>query len=150
MNTVSIIQGDAFFTGRPLQIRSTQGRSHNRSRCRRSCRWHGRTGSLLQVTELAHLSITLKASPWPDSDTLQQLNLINYFYQFSLRSFFDIFDYILRHNPNLKNVMDHQSSWDILLEVKASWTSANLLQCQHPKGNEIFFSCSDWFHSSTK
>ncbi|KAF5329221.1 hypothetical protein D9758_018189 [Tetrapyrgos nigripes] len=38
---------------------------------------------------------------------LEQLNLVNHFYQFSLRFFLDIFDYILHHNPNLKNVTDH-------------------------------------------
>ncbi|SJL06320.1 related to Cytoplasmic dynein 1 heavy chain 1 [Armillaria ostoyae] len=46
---------------------------------------------------------------------LEQLNLVNHFYQFSLRFFLDIFDYILHHNPNLKNVTDHSQRRDILL-----------------------------------
>jgi len=46
---------------------------------------------------------------------LEQLNLINHFYQFSLQFFLDIFDYVLHHNPNLKNVSDHNQRRDILL-----------------------------------
>lgn len=46
---------------------------------------------------------------------LEQLNIVNHFYQFSLRFFLDIFDYILHHNPNLKNVTDHSARRDILL-----------------------------------
>ncbi|KAF8238396.1 dynein heavy chain protein 1 [Tricholoma matsutake] len=46
---------------------------------------------------------------------LEQLSLVNHFYQFSLRFFLDIFDYILHHNPNLKNVSDHNLRRDILL-----------------------------------
>ncbi|KAI0666280.1 dynein heavy chain [Trametes maxima] len=45
---------------------------------------------------------------------LEQLNLVNHFYQFSLRFFLDIFDYILHHNPNLRNVTDHAQRRDIL------------------------------------
>ena len=46
---------------------------------------------------------------------LEQLNLVNHFYQFSLRFFLDIFDYVLHHNPNLKNVADHHRRRQILL-----------------------------------
>ncbi|EGO28454.1 hypothetical protein SERLADRAFT_445906 [Serpula lacrymans var. lacrymans S7.9] len=46
---------------------------------------------------------------------LEQLNLVNHFYQFSLRFFLDIFDYVLHHNPNLKNVSDHHRRREILL-----------------------------------
>ncbi|KAJ3554185.1 hypothetical protein NM688_g3240 [Phlebia brevispora] len=46
---------------------------------------------------------------------LEQLNLVNHFYQFSLRFFLDVFDYVLHHNPNLKNVTDHGRRRDILL-----------------------------------
>ena len=46
---------------------------------------------------------------------LEQLNLVNHFYQFSLRFFLDIFDYVLFHNPNLKNVSDHAQRRSILL-----------------------------------
>ncbi|KAJ7071380.1 dynein heavy chain protein 1 [Mycena amicta] len=46
---------------------------------------------------------------------LEQLNLVNHFYQFSLRFFLDIFDYILHHNPNLKNVTDYGRRRAILL-----------------------------------
>lgn len=47
---------------------------------------------------------------------LEQLNLVNHFYQFSLRFFLDIFDYILLHNPNLKNIVDHHKRREILLK----------------------------------
>ncbi|KAI0072370.1 dynein heavy chain [Panus rudis PR-1116 ss-1] len=46
---------------------------------------------------------------------LEQLNLVNHFYQFSLRFFLDIFDYVLHHNPNLKNITDYAQRRDILL-----------------------------------
>ncbi|KZT06248.1 dynein heavy chain [Laetiporus sulphureus 93-53] len=46
---------------------------------------------------------------------LEQLNLVNHFYQFSLRFFLDIFDYVLHHNPNLENVADHNRRREILL-----------------------------------
>jgi dynein heavy chain 1 len=47
---------------------------------------------------------------------LEQLNIVNHFYQFSLRFFLDIFDYILHHNPNLKNISDHNIRREILLK----------------------------------
>ncbi|KAK1226991.1 dynein heavy chain [Marasmius sp. AFHP31] len=46
---------------------------------------------------------------------LEQLNVVNHFYQFSLHFFLDIFDYILHHNPNLKTVTDYSQRRDILL-----------------------------------
>ncbi|KZV92126.1 dynein heavy chain protein 1 [Exidia glandulosa HHB12029] len=46
---------------------------------------------------------------------LEQLNLVNHFYQFSLRFFLDIFDYVLLQNPHLKGVSDYQQRRDILL-----------------------------------
>ncbi|KAH7104763.1 dynein heavy chain [Auriculariales sp. MPI-PUGE-AT-0066] len=46
---------------------------------------------------------------------LEQLNLVNHFYQFSLRFFLDIFEFVLLQNPNLKSVTDHQQRRDILL-----------------------------------
>jgi dynein heavy chain 1, cytosolic len=46
---------------------------------------------------------------------LEQLSVVSPLYQFSLQFFLDIFDYILRHNPNLKNVTDHNQRRDILL-----------------------------------
>jgi len=46
---------------------------------------------------------------------LEQLNLVNHFYQFSLRFFLDIFDYVLHQNPNLKNVRDPIQRREILL-----------------------------------
>jgi dynein heavy chain 1, cytosolic len=45
---------------------------------------------------------------------LEQLNLVNHFYQFSLRFFLDIFDYVLNHNPNLKGVADYEQRRKIL------------------------------------
>ncbi|KAF8758753.1 Dynein heavy chain [Rhizoctonia solani] len=47
---------------------------------------------------------------------LEQLNLVNHFYQFSLRFFLDIFDNILHNNPNLAKVTDHQRRLEILTE----------------------------------
>ena len=47
---------------------------------------------------------------------LEQLNLVNHFYQFSLRFFLDIFDYVLHHNPNLQNVSDYHQRREILLK----------------------------------
>ncbi|THH28428.1 hypothetical protein EUX98_g5757 [Antrodiella citrinella] len=46
---------------------------------------------------------------------LEQLNLVNHFYQFSLRFFLDIFDYVLHHNPNLKSISDQNRRREILL-----------------------------------
>lgn len=37
---------------------------------------------------------------------LEQLSLLNHFYQFSLRFFQDVFDYVLLHNPNLAAITD--------------------------------------------
>jgi dynein heavy chain 1 len=45
---------------------------------------------------------------------LEQLNLINHFYQFSLHFFLDIFDYVLHHNPHLQGVTDYAARRDIL------------------------------------
>lgn len=46
---------------------------------------------------------------------LEQLNTISHFYQFSLRFFLDIFDNVLHHNPNLKNITDYNRRREILL-----------------------------------
>ncbi|CAK5279895.1 unnamed protein product [Mycena citricolor] len=46
---------------------------------------------------------------------LEQLNLVNHFYQFSLRFFLDIFEHVLHHNPNLKGVADYDRRRNILL-----------------------------------
>ncbi|KAG2345278.1 hypothetical protein BDR05DRAFT_908646, partial [Suillus weaverae] len=66
---------------------------------------------------------------------LEQLNLVNHFYQFSLRFFLDIFDYVLHHNPNLKNVSDHHRRREILLNdlflVVYKRTSRALLHRDH-------------------
>ncbi|KAE8211193.1 hypothetical protein CF327_g5033 [Tilletia walkeri] len=45
---------------------------------------------------------------------LDQLHLISHFYQFSLRFFLDIFDYVLRRNPNLQGVTDTKQRLAIL------------------------------------
>jgi dynein heavy chain 1 len=47
---------------------------------------------------------------------LEQLNIVNHFYQFSLQFFLDIFGYVLHHNPNLKNVVDYGRRRTILLD----------------------------------
>ncbi|KAG6866267.1 hypothetical protein C0991_006854 [Blastosporella zonata] len=66
---------------------------------------------------------------------LEQLNLVNHFYQFSLRFFLDIFDYVLHHNPNLNNVTDYTRRRDILLNdlflVVYKRTSRALLYRDH-------------------
>ena len=46
---------------------------------------------------------------------LDELYLLHHFYQFSLRFFLDIFDFVLLHNPNLKDVTDPQRRLAILV-----------------------------------
>ncbi|KIY66037.1 dynein heavy chain protein 1 [Cylindrobasidium torrendii FP15055 ss-10] len=46
---------------------------------------------------------------------LEQLNLVNHFYQFSLQFFLDIFNYILYQNPRLKSVSDYHARREILV-----------------------------------
>ena len=66
---------------------------------------------------------------------LEQLNLVNHFYQFSLRFFLDIFDYVLHHNPNLHGITDYSARLDILLKdlflVVYRRTSRALLHRDH-------------------
>ena len=66
---------------------------------------------------------------------LEQLNLVNHFYQFSLQFFLDIFDYVLHHNPNLKNVTEHHRRREILLNdlflIVYKRTSRALLHRDH-------------------
>ena len=66
---------------------------------------------------------------------MEQLSLVNHFYQFSLRFFLEIFDYVLHHNPNLRNVTDHGIRRDILLKdlflVVFKRTSRALLHRDH-------------------
>lgn len=66
---------------------------------------------------------------------LEQLNSVNHFYQFSLQFFLDIFDYVLHHNPNLRNVSDYNRRRDILLNdlflVVYKRTSRALLHRDH-------------------
>ncbi|GAA6009794.1 hypothetical protein JCM11491_000816 [Sporobolomyces phaffii] len=47
---------------------------------------------------------------------LDELNLLNHFYQFSLRFFSDIFDYVLLRNPSLQGVTDPHERLSILLD----------------------------------
>ncbi|SPO29649.1 cytoplasmic dynein heavy chain 2 [Ustilago trichophora] len=46
---------------------------------------------------------------------LDQLHLVSHFYQFSLRFFLDIFDFVLRRNPHLNGVTDPKQRLDILM-----------------------------------
>ncbi|UZJ52281.1 hypothetical protein CBS101457_001601 [Exobasidium rhododendri] len=46
---------------------------------------------------------------------LNQLHLIHHFYQFSLRFFLDIFDFVLRRNPHLNGVSDAGARLNILM-----------------------------------
>ncbi|KAF8592026.1 dynein heavy chain protein 1 [Ramaria rubella] len=66
---------------------------------------------------------------------MEQLNLVNHFYQFSLRFFLDIFDYVLHQNPNLKNIRDPGQRREILLNdlflVVYQRTSRALLHRDH-------------------
>ncbi|KAF8634008.1 hypothetical protein AX15_001182 [Amanita polypyramis BW_CC] len=66
---------------------------------------------------------------------LEQLNLVNHFYQFSLQFFLDIFDYVLHHNPNLRNISDHQLRREVLLNdlflIAYKRTSRALLHRDH-------------------
>lgn len=47
---------------------------------------------------------------------LDELHLLHHFYQFSLRFFLDIFDFVLLHNPSLAGVTDPRARLVILLE----------------------------------
>ncbi|KZP00669.1 dynein heavy chain protein 1 [Calocera viscosa TUFC12733] len=47
---------------------------------------------------------------------LEQLSIINHFYQFSLRFFLDIFDYVLLRNPNLAHVKESSTRLHILIK----------------------------------
>ena len=66
---------------------------------------------------------------------MEQLNLVNHFYQFSLRFFLDIFDYVLHQNPNLKNIRDPSRRREILLNdlflIVYQRTSRALLHRDH-------------------
>lgn len=66
---------------------------------------------------------------------MEQLNLVNHFYQFSLRFFLDIFDYVLHQNPNLKNIRDSSQRREILLNdlflIVYQRTSRALLHHDH-------------------
>jgi dynein heavy chain 1 len=46
---------------------------------------------------------------------LDELNLLHHFYQFSLRFFLDIFDFVLLRNPSLKDITDPQRRLAILI-----------------------------------
>ena len=66
---------------------------------------------------------------------LDQLNTVNHFYQFSLRFFQDIFDYVLLHNPALKAITEPQARLaklidDLFLNVYKR-TSRALLHKDH-------------------
>jgi dynein heavy chain 1, cytosolic len=66
---------------------------------------------------------------------LEQLNLINHFYQFSLQFFLEVFDYVLHHNPNLKQVADPNKRKEILFTglflITYKHTSRTLLHRDH-------------------
>ncbi|KNZ46326.1 dynein heavy chain 1, cytosolic [Puccinia sorghi] len=66
---------------------------------------------------------------------LEQLNVLNHFYQFSLRYFLDIFEFVLLHNPNLVKVQDAKERLAVLLNdifvVTFKRTSRALLHRDH-------------------
>ncbi|CAB4481707.1 unnamed protein product [Rhizophagus irregularis] len=45
---------------------------------------------------------------------MEQMNLLHHFYQFSLEYFYEIFQFILHDNPNLKDITEANSRLDIL------------------------------------
>lgn len=45
---------------------------------------------------------------------MEQLNLIHHFYQFSLDFFYEIFEYVLHANPNLKGISDPNERLEVL------------------------------------
>lgn len=45
---------------------------------------------------------------------MEQLNLVNHFYQFSLDFFYEIFEYVIHANPNLKGITDPTERLEIL------------------------------------
>ncbi|KAI7869607.1 dynein heavy chain [Mucor mucedo] len=45
---------------------------------------------------------------------MEQLNLVNHFYQFSLDFFYEIFEYVIHANPNLKGIVDPTERLEIL------------------------------------
>jgi dynein heavy chain 1 len=47
---------------------------------------------------------------------LDELHLLNHFYQFSLRFFLDIFDFVLLRNPSLQGITDPQRRLAVLLD----------------------------------
>ncbi|RIB13029.1 dynein heavy chain and region D6 of dynein motor-domain-containing protein [Gigaspora rosea] len=55
--------------------------------------------TMTQYTRLAHACSSIFF-------TMSQLNLLHYFYQFSLEYFYEIFQYVLYENPNLRNAID--------------------------------------------
>ncbi|PLW56951.1 hypothetical protein PCANC_02857 [Puccinia coronata f. sp. avenae] len=66
---------------------------------------------------------------------LEQLNVLNHFYQFSLRYFLDIFEFVLLNNPNLLQVQDPKERLAVLLNdifvVTFRRTSRALLHRDH-------------------
>ncbi|KAI8459260.1 dynein heavy chain, N-terminal region 1-domain-containing protein [Phakopsora pachyrhizi] len=66
---------------------------------------------------------------------LEQLHVLNHFYQFSLRFFLDIFEFVLLHNPNLSKVDDPTKRLEILLNdlfiITFKRTSRALLHRDH-------------------
>ena len=66
---------------------------------------------------------------------LGAVELGRHFYQFSLRFFLDIFEYVPLHNPNLNNVSDHGQRRNILLNdlflVAYKRTSRTLFHRDH-------------------
>ncbi|KAF9514869.1 hypothetical protein BS47DRAFT_1392131 [Hydnum rufescens UP504] len=73
------------------------------------------TNPLIRVDRVAAEYLSLAQACSSVFFVLEQLNIVNHFYQFSLRFFLDIFDYVLHHNPNLKTVSDYQHRLKILL-----------------------------------
>jgi dynein heavy chain 1 len=45
---------------------------------------------------------------------MEQLNLVNHFYQFSLDFFYEIFEYVIHANPNLKGLTDPAERLEVL------------------------------------
>lgn len=66
---------------------------------------------------------------------MEQLNLLHHFYQFSLEFFYEIFEYILHENPNLKGISGHSERLQVLsrdlFETTFRRTTRSLLHEDH-------------------
>lgn len=70
---------------------------------------------MTEVDEVTNQYIPLSKACSSLFFALDQLHLINHFYQFSLRFFLDVFDFVLRRNPHLQGVTDPAERLNVLM-----------------------------------